>query len=293
MKHLLKFKRVSECPIDQLVDVWNRGFKGYIVDVSMTMQSFLKKMVTEDLDPEHSVVAFDGDYPVGIVMTGFRQGEDALYAWNGGTAIDPEYRGTGVSHALMEEVLSVYKEKGVHTAYLEAISTNIRAIKLYEKHGYELIERLTFFSGPEEGQDITVIHDYELECIRVPSEKIQSLSFYQRHMPWQNQLESLKEGIGYILYDRERPIGYAMTKETYDEKGQLKSVQIYQLGIEPVLEGDSLLLITFLHKIFKLERDGIKRLIFNFPNRDDHVLSALSELGFHKTIEQVHMKKLL
>ncbi|WP_054751946.1 hypothetical protein [Piscibacillus salipiscarius] len=116
---------------------------------------------------------------------------------------------------------------------------------------------------------------------------------FQQDMPWQNQMESLKEGIGYILYDRERPIGYAMTKERYDVYGNVESVQLYQVGIEPILEYDLLLMLTFLHKIFKLDRDGVKRHVINYPNRDTVLLNALNELGFNKTIEQVHMQKIL
>ncbi|MGP4071519.1 GNAT family N-acetyltransferase [Piscibacillus sp. B03] len=289
----ITFKKVSECTINELIYVWNKGFEGYSVDVTMKPETFLKRMVNEDLSAEYSIVAFDGDAPVAIVMNGFREQNDYLNAWNGGTGIVPEYRGTGLSQLLINEVFTIYKQREVQTANLEAISTNQRAIKLYEKHGYELIERLSFFSGPDESQDITVIHDYELECIRVPKEKIKALSFFQNQMPWQNQLESLKEGIGYILYDRERPIGYAMTKEAYDNNGYPQSIQLYQFGIEPVLENDVLLVMTFLHKIFKLDRDGVKRHVINFPNRDNQLLSVLNELGFNKTIEQVHMKKIL
>lgn len=289
----ITFKKVSECTINELIYVWNKGFEGYSVDVTMKPETFLKRMVNEDLSAEYSIVAFDGDAPVAIVMNGFREQHDYLNAWNGGTGIVPEYRGTGLSQLLINEVFTIYKHREVQTANLEAISTNQRAIKLYEKHGYELIERLSFFSGPDESQDITVIHDYELECIRVSKEKIKALSFFQNQMPWQNQLESLKEGIGYILYDRERPIGYAMTKEAYDNNGDPQSIQLYQFGIEPVLENDVLLVMTFLHKIFKLDRDGVKRHVINFPNRDNQLLSVLNELGFNKTIEQVHMKKIL
>ncbi|WP_054751948.1 GNAT family N-acetyltransferase [Piscibacillus salipiscarius] len=70
-----------------------------------------------------------------------------FYAWNGGTGILPEFRGTGLSHTLIEEVQAVYHEQGVNVANLEAITTNERAINLYEKHGYELIERLGFMQG--------------------------------------------------------------------------------------------------------------------------------------------------
>ncbi|TFB21724.1 GNAT family N-acetyltransferase [Filobacillus milosensis] len=287
----LTFKRVSDCSLNELVDVWNRGFEGYSVDVTMTPEAFLKRMVSEDLSPSDSVVAFDEQKAVGIIMNGFREINGKTYAWNGGTGIDTDYRGKGVSQQLMDEVDHLYREKNVDVAVLEAISTNARAIKLYEKHHYELVERLTYFKGPEDQQDISVIHDYDLEIHRVPKEKIRILSFYQEDMPWQNQLESLKDGFFYILYDRDRPIGYATTKENYNSNGRLQAVQLFQVGIEPALEEDDLLLVTFLHRIFRLDLNEVKRLVVNFPNQQDHCLDAFHQLGFQKMIEQVHMKK--
>ncbi|WP_279401287.1 hypothetical protein [Piscibacillus salipiscarius] len=61
-----------------MVSVWNRGFEGYSVDVTMDTQTFLRRMVTEDLVAEASIIALDADSPVAIVMNGFRKHDDKV-----------------------------------------------------------------------------------------------------------------------------------------------------------------------------------------------------------------------
>jgi len=66
-----------------------------------------------------------------------------------GLPVDPD--GRGVGEALLREGLEHLKALGAETAELEVRADNRAAIKLYEKHGFRVKERLPGYYGP--GQD--------------------------------------------------------------------------------------------------------------------------------------------
>lgn len=55
-----------------------------------------------------------------------------------GIAIVKAYRELGIGRALMDRVLGWMKARGVEKATLEVFSTNIRAMELYKKLGFEV-----------------------------------------------------------------------------------------------------------------------------------------------------------
>jgi hypothetical protein len=84
---MITIKPLKNCRLDQILDAWNRGFEGYFVPINMTLDSFLSRMVFEGLSPELSIVAFDEEEPVGIIMNGVRDIKGKKQAWNGGTGV--------------------------------------------------------------------------------------------------------------------------------------------------------------------------------------------------------------
>lgn len=56
--------------------------------------------------------------------------------------VAPEHRGKGVSHGLVDEVISEARRRGVHKLGLRALSTNEVAVSLYRRHGFEVEGRL-------------------------------------------------------------------------------------------------------------------------------------------------------
>ena len=59
--------------------------------------------------------------------------------------VDPAYQGNGLGSVLMKHVLNIIDQKGL-PAYLE--SSNPQNISLYERHGFEVIDRIQIASSP-------------------------------------------------------------------------------------------------------------------------------------------------
>ncbi|MGG1677114.1 GNAT family N-acetyltransferase [Neobacillus sp. NRS-1170] len=280
----ISLKKLTECTIQEAVTAWNRGFEGYFVQIEMTPEHFFNRLVNEGLSLNHSIVAFDQDNSVAIVMNGFRTVNDKKTAWNGGTGIAPEYRGKGVSQLLMEETLKIYQENGVEAATLEAIKENEKAIRLYQRYGYEITDSLVFLSGTPKVTDVNTI---QAESIR--PEKLPLLPFYKENVPWQCQWQSVKAGEAQVYYDEEgNPQGYGLYKKVWNQNGHLEKVFLYQL--ELLEEVNTLNINAILAAITENAGDPVNFTIIN-GSMSNPVIQYLMEHGFNKTTEQVQMLK--
>lgn len=273
----MQIKKLTDCTPSEMVRAWNGGFNGYAVNLEMDEMMFLNRLVTEELSPEHSIVAFIKDEPVGIIMNGFRVREGQSIAWNGGTAVAPEYRGSGIIHQLMERTMAIYEQEKVEIATLEAIKSNETAIKLYEKYGYTVVENLVFLLGKQKDAK-----PLEYEVCR-PEELI-FLSGYQERVVWQCQPASIKHGEAYVFKIDEKVVGYSLFRRVWDETKKLNRVNIYQLK----LLADN---VEYIPRMLAAigEKDTPVMLV-NFI-KNDAVTRYLLEQDFKVTAEQVWMEK--
>lgn len=58
--------------------------------------------------------------------------------------VEPNYRGKGIGSSLIEKVERLAKKDGKKRLVLEAKAKNIRAIKLYKSHGFEIIGKKNY-----------------------------------------------------------------------------------------------------------------------------------------------------
>src|SRR4051812_235170 len=97
----IQLKHLNTCSFQTMLEVWNEGFQGYFVDMTLTLDRFLTRISSEGVSPEYSFVAFVEDKPVGFLLNGIRSNDGKKFAWNGGTAVVPAYRGKGVGRTLL------------------------------------------------------------------------------------------------------------------------------------------------------------------------------------------------
>ena len=275
-------KKLSQCTLDEVLTAWNDGFEGYLVPIKLNLDVFLARLVGEGLSPDQSIVVFDENKPVGILLNGFRTIDGEKIAWNGGTGVATDYRGKGVSRALMDETLAIYEQENVEIATLEVIKENERAIKLYEKYGYEISDRLLFISGDYK----PVINDtrtIKSELIR--PEQLPSYSFYKDDVPWQCGWQSAKQGEARVFYnENDEAIGYAIYRRVWNE-GKLERVVFYQLQL---LEKGSAEDIPEIIGSITKEQVNITTINLSASNP---VADYFIEQGLKVTTEQYQLKK--
>ncbi|WP_186438462.1 GNAT family N-acetyltransferase [Cohnella terricola] len=285
---MIRYEKLSRLSAEEIVDLWNRGFENYFSNVQTTVDRFLNRVANEGLSLERSFAAFEDDRPIGIIVNGFRTRNGRIFAWNGGTAIVPEYRGKGYGKMLMEHNMALYAEEKVDEALLEAIARNEAAIRLYESVGYRKVDRLAFMQH-EGALDLTAPEGYEYR--RGLPEDIGEAEFGGGRSTWQAQAANMGKGECVQVLADGRLVGYAFYKTLKGEDGSLSALYLYQCEADPLRPDRDEILSAALAQAFRPLESAIKRTVVNLPESHSNLYSLLCKLGFEKTVEQVHLKK--
>jgi ribosomal protein S18 acetylase RimI-like enzyme len=284
----LKLKRLSQCTIEEAVFAWNRGFEGYFVKIEMTPETFMNRVISEGLSIDFSRVLFDGEDPVAIILNGFRTDrEGRKVSWNGGTGVASAYRGKGASKLIMEEAMEIYHEQDIKIATLEAIKENEKAIRLYEKYGYQITGNLVNLNGV---LIKTLNARLPITSVSIRPEQLSMISMYNENVPWQCQWQSVKQGEAQLYLDeKQNLLGYSLFKRVWNPEGNLERVFLYQIELYQGVD-EKRMLPTVMGKIAGDEMRTTTFYAVNF-SLENPATQFLLENGLKKTIEQVQMVK--
>lgn len=288
---MLKIKRLSEISLDEALAVWNQGFEGYFTDINMNLDAFTTRLVSEDMSLKLSIIGYMDEEPVGIVLNGVRVNNGKKIAWNGGTGVPVKWRGKGIGKQLMQATLEIYKEEGVDTATLEAMSQNENAIKLYESVGYQVVDRLLFLQKAGKLAQDAFHTDIQFQLKKGIAIDALNHGLLNNDVPWQTQWQSIrKDGELAVVSDGGEDVAYFLYKRGFSPDGKIASIIIYQAGVND--KGNSVEdAVRFgLRNIFEPNME-CTRMTFNFPQTNKEVVKVLQKEGFESNLEQVFMKK--
>ncbi|PYS74827.1 MAG: N-acetyltransferase [Acidobacteria bacterium] len=285
----LELRKMNMCSFQTALQVWNEGFHGYFIDLTLSLDDFLRRIMSLGISPEHSFIAFVNGQPVGFLLNGIRESLGKRYAWNGGTGVIPSFRGKGVGKMLVQVALDLYSAESVDVAMLEAISTNESAIALYKKFGYEILEELVVLQSDALATDL--VSSVFIITKLMPA-AVGKLEFYREFSPWQCQWQSVAAGGGeaVIAVDADRRVaGYALFERKFDESGKPAKISMYQCEVAPERGDGELVAASLLRHVFMMETGNCKRLTHNLRKTNQVVIDLLTASGFTTFIEQVHM----
>ncbi|MDR4997720.1 GNAT family N-acetyltransferase [Brevibacillus parabrevis] len=290
---MITIKRMSDCTFAEVTKAWNRGFEGYFVSIVMTEEMLVQRLGNEGYVMGLSVVAFDGEEPIGLVASGLRTIGGKKVAWNGGTGVATEYRRQGVGRQLIDATLELYKEAGVQVAILEAMSQNSKAIALYEQKGYEVVDRLLFWQRigplPEHAFGASTKPEYRIRPI--VTQEVTALPFYDGDVAWQNQWQSLRDAQAVMVEDGAgQAVGYALYKSMVNEAGQVSNIVLRQCVAQPGHSDARNILSAALARVYAPYASDCKRSTFNLRASEGLLLEILESAGFGPSeTEQVYM----
>lgn len=285
------FRKVSELSFEEAVRVWNLGFEGYFMPMTITLEAYMRRTANEGLSLEHSLVMYVDDEPAGFVLNGFREVNGEKVAWNGGTGIAPAFRGQGIGKKLMMKNLELYREQGVDIATLEALSQNENAIKLYKSVGYEWVDQLVI-SQHEGTMNQTSFKQPLVDSYSVLKglpRAVSELTFYKKQLPWQTGWQSIKDGESIILKQGNEVIGYALYKHGYDKEGNLIDITLYQCEVFYGFHDQETAYKILLGQLYAPLDYECKRKVYNLPESNEQLHDLLGQLGFTTTVTQVFM----
>jgi len=271
---IITYKRCAETTDDAIFEAFQIGFSDYIVKIELTKEVFFRNFFgPEGNRPEHSVMAFDGDKPVGLILGGIKVYEGVKTIRCGALCVHPDYRGTGVSRRLFDLHREIALENDCGQMFLEVIVGNDRAINFYKKMGYEKVYDIVYFSHPDPSS-ITGALPGGVTIKRMDINGLRSLDSKVRdiHINWQNDFDyvsHISSQVHYGVYHDEKLVGGLSIHP---------AGKINFLWIDPDFRYHGIGRGLICHAVKELDP---KRLAISFPN--NAALSGfVKRLGFNK-----------
>lgn len=282
-------KKLSECKLEEALAAWNTGFEGYFFDATMDVDRFTARLGMENLSAALSIVAFDQQKPIGILLSGVKTINGRRVAWNGGTGVAVAYRRKGVGKLLIDKAMEIYEEANVEVSTLEAINENTKAISLYETKGYKIVDEVVHLRT-EEMPGFYGALGYQ--AVFTSAQDVQYLPIYRHDTPWQSQWFSMKEGQALQLVNNNREtVAYGLFKREYDEDGTMKSVTVTHCYVKEEEGNPEHLIDSLFSYMFPPSSVNYVCTVAFFLLSNRRVYQFLLDKGFTKRVEQVWMKK--
>ena len=178
-----------------VADLFNRSFEAYFVPVHFTEDSFRTFAHRDDIDLNISQAMLADDKFIGVALIA-RRGKASRM---GGFGIISEYRRRGAGGWFVKKLLDGARLRGETHMYLEVITQNKAAIRLYKGHGFSRLRRLYGFmaarpTGSPDANLQTCDQVLVLDMIR---------AYGLPELPWQLDAETLQSItlFGYHLGD--------------------------------------------------------------------------------------------
>lgn len=184
---------LKSLPLYEAAALFNRSFEGYFVPVQFTESAFSTFIQRDRIDFDASQILLVRDRPVGIALITCRARASRM----GGFGIINQFRGQGAGGWFVEKLLGDARQRGEKQMYLEVISQNEAAIRLYQGRGFTKIRKLLGFKAerPAGRVDETLQvceQNLVLDVVR---------TYSLPELPWQLDAETLEpvKSFGYRL----------------------------------------------------------------------------------------------
>lgn len=190
---MIVHRLLSDEDFHSLYDCFLTAFSDYEVDMRMSPEQFRQRIVRDGVRLDLSAGAFDGERMVGFYINGAGEWQGKSTAYDAGTGVIPESRGRGVAKELFAFLERRLKEANVVQYLLEVLTSNVPAMTLYRKLGFEDTRRLAVFrSEPQKSTKGTKTdEDISINPIEQPDWKLFQ-SFWDGQPSWQNSSDAIE-----------------------------------------------------------------------------------------------------
>lgn len=203
----------------RLYDAFLAAFADYVLPFDLTEQQFKNHILLNGVDLGSAVGVVLGDSIVAFTLNGLGTWKGRKTVYDAGTGVLPSFRRLGLGRKMFDESIPYFIDRGFEQYLLEVITTNSKAIRMYEKLNFSPTRKLALLEAPENHRISTTEssceivevfeHDWDLYC-----------SFWDGEPSWQNSIEALVrdhglkrtfaaildgECVGYIIFSGQSP----------------------------------------------------------------------------------------
>jgi len=180
-----ELKLASDYSIPDLVEILNRGFENYFVPIAFNVTAFLNMARKDGTDLASSRILLSDGVEAGIALIARRGWTSRLAAMG----IAKEYRGLGAGSWFMRRLIDEACERGDREMVLEVIEQNEPAVRLYQKHGFEIVRRLVSYIRKDAIEE--TVHKLSEMDLREAGRLISRYGL--QDLPWQLSGESIAQ----------------------------------------------------------------------------------------------------
>ncbi len=263
------------------------AFSDYPIPFKLTKEQFVRKFVQKlKLDFNLSVGAhnYDGSL-AGFIFSAINYYEGKLMAYNGGTGVRPNSRGQRLTSQMYDYLFPLLVEKNIKACVLEVLTSNDRAIKAYERIGFEKTKYFKCFVLNKKME--TFYAERGLHTIEIVNVKSPNWNLYERFCDYEPSFLDSKRMITDNLANEtvvearqdDICVGFAIYQPAFG--------RISQIGIDENKrrQGIGKALINYT-----LETSLQKKLtIINVNDDSDGTKRFFEHLGFENQIDQYEM----
>ncbi|MFP4462124.1 MAG: GNAT family N-acetyltransferase [Thermotogota bacterium] len=132
-----KIKKLQISDYPSLIEIWKEaGFKIGKSEEKHEVEKFLQT------NPKTSLGVYNNDTLIGCILGGYDGRRGLIHHF----ALRKDYQGKGYGKALLDQLMAIFKEKGVVKVSFWVKKDNTRVIPFYERHGFELRDDLITMS---------------------------------------------------------------------------------------------------------------------------------------------------
>ncbi|SFC19403.1 Acetyltransferase (GNAT) domain-containing protein [Flexibacter flexilis DSM 6793] len=139
----MEINTLENISLPELTQAFNLAFSDYLIPMHLTEPVLAAKIHAENIDLSWSVGAFDGGQLVGFVL----HGTNKTAVYNAGTGVVPSHRKQQITRQLYDFILPKLKANHFESVQLEVIEANEKAIRAYQKIGFETVRVLQSYKG--------------------------------------------------------------------------------------------------------------------------------------------------
>ena len=143
----MHIQNLSQTSIEEIVFAIMLSFEGYFVTMPSDNDYWAARFQRARVDFSLSFGMFDNKELVGFIINGIDEYNGFNTAFNTGTGVLPKYRGQKIVDQLYQHALPHFKAASIQQCALEVIQQNDRAIRVYERIGFQTIKEYPCFKG--------------------------------------------------------------------------------------------------------------------------------------------------
>ena len=276
----MEIKTLAGIDKKRILKVFNDSFSDYFIPFELTEEQLTAKMLADKTDLNLSVGVFDKGELIAFILHGFDIINSQKVVYNGGTGVIPQKRGLGLTKQMYLFILPILVEKGINRLMLEVITSNIQAIKSYERSGFKVKRALLCYKGEVETTGMR--KDIEIKELQQYNWRLME-SFWDIDPTWQNSKSAVNElkysNISVGAYLENELIAYVIYNPT--------SKRIQQIAVSKDYRKKRIASTLILEL---KEKYGKTLSVINVDKRSKVVNDFFKKIGLENNLEQLEME---